>query len=56
MLLRQEPVQSPVIVLAVDDIDTSLKAVEANGGATIQAKNPSATWASPPTSVTAKAT
>ena len=40
MLLRQDPVRSPVIVLAVDDIDASLKAVEANGGTTIQAKEP----------------
>ena len=40
MLQRQEPIQSPVIVLAVDDIDTSLKAVESNGGATVQAKEP----------------
>ena len=40
MLQRQDPVQSPVIVLAVDDIDAALKSVEANGGATIQGKEP----------------
>ena len=40
MLQRQDPVQSPVITLAVDDIEVSLKAVEANGGSTVQAKMP----------------
>ncbi len=40
MLQRQDPVHAPVITLAVDDIDVSLKAVEANGGSTVQAKEP----------------
>ena len=50
MLQRQDPVHAPVITLAVDDIDATLKAVEANGGSTSRPRSPSATWASPPTS------
>ena len=40
MLQREDPVRTPVIVMAVDDIDATLKAVEAKGGATVSAKEP----------------
>jgi predicted enzyme related to lactoylglutathione lyase len=40
MLQRQEPVQSPVITLAVDDIDSALVAIEKNGGAAVGEKVP----------------
>lgn len=40
MLSRQDPVQSPVIVLDVDDIDATLEAVEARGGTTLRGKEP----------------
>ena len=38
MLGRQAPVQNPVIVLAVDDIDATLASVEQHGGSTVQPK------------------
>jgi uncharacterized protein len=38
MLQRQEPVMSPVITLDVDDIDATLKAVAAHGGAAVGEK------------------
>jgi predicted enzyme related to lactoylglutathione lyase len=40
MLQRQEPVQSPVITLAVDDIGSALVAIEKNGGAAVGEKVP----------------
>jgi predicted enzyme related to lactoylglutathione lyase len=38
MLARQEPVRTPVITIAVDDIDAALLTVEANGGSTLEPK------------------
>lgn len=40
MLQRQQPVQSPVITLDVDDIDSALVAIEKNGGAAVGEKMP----------------
>jgi predicted enzyme related to lactoylglutathione lyase len=40
MLQREDPVQSPVITLDVEDIDAALQAVESHGGSTVQAKQP----------------
>jgi predicted enzyme related to lactoylglutathione lyase len=40
MLQRQDPVQTPVITMEVEDIDATLKAVDANGGSTVAAKMP----------------
>ena len=40
MLQRQDPVQSPVIVLQVDDIDAARRAIGRHGGATVRAKMP----------------
>ncbi len=38
MMQRQAPVVSPVITLAVDDIDSTLAAVEQHGGSSVGAK------------------
>ena len=38
MLRRQDPVTSPVITIAVDDIDGSLAQIEKLGGKTVQAR------------------
>lgn len=38
MMQRQAPVVSPVITLAVDDIDATLAAVEQHGGSSVGAK------------------
>jgi predicted enzyme related to lactoylglutathione lyase len=38
MLQRQDPVTTPVITLAVDDIDATLVAVEKNGGSPVREK------------------
>ncbi len=40
MLSREDPVTSPVIVLAVDDIDATLQQVESHGGTTVMPKQP----------------
>lgn len=40
MFKRQEPVNSPVITVQVDDIDATLGQVEQRGGSTVQAKEP----------------
>jgi predicted enzyme related to lactoylglutathione lyase len=40
MMQRQTPVTTPVIVLAVDDIDDTLTTVEKNGGSTVAPKMP----------------
>lgn len=40
MLARQDPVQTPVITLAVDDIDATLQQVERHGGTTLMPKQP----------------
>ncbi len=40
MLSREDPVNSPVIVLAVDDIDATLQQVESHGGTTVMPKQP----------------
>jgi len=40
MMKREAPYGSPVIVIAVDDIDASLATVERLGGTTVQAKQP----------------
>ena len=40
MLDRQDPVQAPVIVLEVDDIDASLAAVAQHGGRSVRDKMP----------------
>jgi predicted enzyme related to lactoylglutathione lyase len=40
MMQRQTPVTTPVIVLAVDDIDDTLATVEKHGGSTVAPKMP----------------
>ncbi|MEJ7844763.1 MAG: VOC family protein [Acidimicrobiales bacterium] len=40
MFQRAAPVATPVIVLAVDDIDATLAEVASRGGATVRAKEP----------------
>jgi predicted enzyme related to lactoylglutathione lyase len=40
MLQRQDPVQSPVIVLDVEDIDATIAAIEQHGGTCLAAKMP----------------
>lgn len=40
MFQRAAPVPTPVIVLAVDDIDATLAAVGSHGGATVRPKEP----------------
>jgi len=40
MMKREAPFGSPVIVIAVDDIDASLATVERLGGTTVMAKEP----------------
>ena len=38
MMQRQQPVAAPVITLAVDDIDATMRAVEKNGGGSVGEK------------------
>lgn len=40
MFQRQAPVETPVIVVAVDDIDATLADVASKGGSTVRAKEP----------------
>lgn len=40
MMKREAPFGSPVIVIAVDDIDASMATVERLGGSTVMAKQP----------------
>jgi predicted enzyme related to lactoylglutathione lyase len=40
MTQRQAPISTPVITIAVDDIDETLRAVEKNGGAPVGEKLP----------------
>ena len=40
MMQRQAPYGSPIIVIAVDDVDASLTEVERLGGTTVTAKQP----------------
>ncbi|MGE5720490.1 MAG: VOC family protein [Nocardioidaceae bacterium] len=40
MMKREAPFGSPVIVIAVDDIDASMTTVERLGGSTVMAKQP----------------
>ncbi|MGH3457017.1 VOC family protein [Aeromicrobium sp.] len=40
MLLRQEPITAPVLVVDVDDIDAALKTIGELGGSTLRDKEP----------------
>lgn len=40
MLKRQSPVESPVVTIAVEDIDATLETVASLGGSTVAAKMP----------------
>jgi hypothetical protein len=40
MLARQEPVKSPVITIAVDNIDQAASMIEKNGGKVVREKMP----------------